>query len=213
MSIIKEPKSSVDMFANISKSIQPVDVKSRVTIKNFPVVSNTSLEDKVNVNPVPVDTAIEEIKKSEAFKKELPAEDATIVERLNAIHRDIFEVKNLLTKVSLTPEVNNYPAITSTEPLDKSEGIFVIPNVINYNFKFIKFQLDGNLCSLIVDPKDFTLEVNPGTEAVIKLPQEGKPDIYTEFNLRVLSSKILVDLGNVEYNIFLFYIPQHTTKA
>ena len=186
----------LDIFANISKTIQPVDVKSRVTIKNFPVdpfPEYTKVETPANTTLIPLSHPESKLEKFD---------DSMLVERLNIIHKDVFDIKDaLLSHLESIPSDSKQPN-SGCPP--KSSGVFIIPNLVNYNFKFLKFHLDGNLCVLVVDPSDFNLEIAPGTEVIINLPGEAEGD-STSFNLRVLSSAISLDIGDMVYSILIFY--------
>lgn len=194
----------LDIFANISKTIQPVDVKSRVTIKNFPVDPSpeyTKVETPTNTASIPLSHPESKLEKFD---------DSMIVERLNIIHKDVFDIKDaLLSHLESIPSDSKQPN-NGCPP--KSSGVFIIPNLVNYNFKFLKFHLDGNLCVLVVDPSDFNLEIAPGTEVIINLPGEAEGD-STSFNLRVLSSAISLDIGDMSYSILIFYIPAERSST
>ena len=194
----------LDIFANISKTIQPVDVKSRVTIKNFPVDPSpeyTKVETPANTTPIPLSHSESKLEKFD---------DSMLVERLNIIHKDVFDIKDaLLSHLESIPSDSKQPS-SGCPP--KSSGVFIIPNLVNYNFKFLKFHLDGNLCVLVVDPSDFNLEIAPGTEVIINLPGETEGD-STSFNLRVLSSAISLDIGDTVYSILIFYIPSERSST
>lgn len=194
----------LDIFANISKTIQPVDVKSRVTIKNFPVdpfPEYTKVETPANTTLIPLSHPESKLEKFD---------DSMLVERLNIIHKDVFDIKDaLLSHLESIPSDSKQPN-SGCPP--KSSGVFIIPNLVNYNFKFLKFHLDGNLCVLVVDPSDFNLEIAPGTEVIINLPGEAEGD-STSFNLRVLSSAISLDIGDMVYSILIFYIPSERSST
>lgn len=196
---------STDKFENLGTPISPIDVSSCITIKDFPQVEldvtptdSTSIQEKMtpkenittttSITPSPI-----------SFSS---SDNSEVLKSINFLAQDILELKTLVSSLTSTT--------TSPEPTEttKSKAVFIIPEIINYPFEFIKFYLEGNLCVVVVDPKDFSLEVKPGTEVVINLPNNSDTEnTYTPFKLKILSSKIPVELMGYSYHILLFWRP------
>lgn len=196
---------STDKFENLGTPINPIDVSRCITIKDFPQVEIdnitstpfTNTQEKMNPkeNIIPP-TSVESSPISfSSF------DNSEVLKSINFLAQDILEIKTLIS--GLTPNT-----ITPENETTKSKAVFIIPEIINYPFEFIKFYLEGNLCVVVVDPKDFSLEVKPGTEVIINLPNNSDSENeFTSFKLKILSSKIPVELMGYSYHILLFWRP------
>lgn len=196
---------STDKFENLGTPISPIDVSSCITIKDFPQVeldvtptASTSIQEKMT----PKENITETTSITPSPISFSSSDNSEVLKSINFLAQDILELKTLVS--SLTSNASS-PEYTETT---KSKAVFIIPEIINYPFEFIKFYLEGNLCVVVVDPKDFSLEVKPGTEVIINLPNNSDTEnTYTPFKLKILSSKIPVELMGYSYHILLFWRP------
>lgn len=196
---------STDKFENLGIPISPIDVSSCITIKDFPQVemedipSASATNTQENMAPKENIVTATTVKSSPiSFSS---SDNSEVLKSINFLAQDILELKTLVS--GLTPNTKT-PEVETT----KSKAVFIIPEIINYPFEFIKFYLEGNLCVVVVDPKDFSLEVKPGTEVIINLPNNSDSESkFTSFKLKILSSKIPVELMGYSYHILLFWRP------